>query len=146
MLLQQIRTRNILPRGNYGGRPNKPSQKAMVPLVLWIKNQWVKGEVLGALFYNLNLAFLLVHKPQLLATLARKRWQLWYSEFHSQILKHLQNQAHFQWTRVWIFGAKTWDSSKISSPAPSISDVQHHLPRDIWRKQTTLKLLDSLMK
>lgn len=38
----------------------------------WVKNQWAKGKVVGALFADVKSAFTLVHHPRLLDTLAKK--------------------------------------------------------------------------
>lgn len=71
-LSQQVETNKILHRGHYGGRPNRLSHEATVHLVSWIKNQWAKGKVVGALFADVKSAFPSVHRPRLLDTLAKK--------------------------------------------------------------------------
>ena len=72
ILSQQVETGKLLHRGHYGGRPNRSSQEATVHLVSWIKNQWAKGKVVGALFADVKSAFLSVHHPRLMDTLAKK--------------------------------------------------------------------------
>lgn len=72
VLSHQVEKDRILHRGHCGGRPNRSGQEATVHLVSWVKNQWAKGRVVGALFANVNSAFPLVHHPKLLDTLAKK--------------------------------------------------------------------------
>lgn len=62
----------LLHGGHYGGRPNRSSQEALVHLVTWIKREWSKGKVVGALFADVNSAFPSVHHPRLLDTLEKR--------------------------------------------------------------------------
>lgn len=67
-----MESENLLHRGHYGGHPNRSSQEATVHLVSWIKNQWAKGKVVGALFADVKSAFPSVHHPRLMDSLAKK--------------------------------------------------------------------------
>lgn len=62
-------THNIIQPGNYGARPSRSSQDALIHLVSWIKAHWRAGHVVGAIFADVKSAFPSVHHPRLINTL-----------------------------------------------------------------------------
>lgn len=62
-LSHQFESNRLLHNGHYGGCPHRSSQDAMVHLTAWVKKQWAKGKVVGALFANVKSAFPSVHHP-----------------------------------------------------------------------------------
>lgn len=69
----QFESNHLLHPGHYGGRPDRSSQEAMVHLTSWIKNEWSKGKIAGALFADFKSAFPSVHHPRLLDTMRKNR-------------------------------------------------------------------------
>lgn len=57
----QFESDHLSHQGHYGGRPNCSSQEAMVHLTSWIKAEWSKGKIVGALFADVKSAFPSVH-------------------------------------------------------------------------------------
>lgn len=94
ILSQQVETNKILHRGHYGGRPNRLRQEATVHPVSWIKDQWAKGKVVGALFAEVKSAFPLVHHP------CKERHQQRNPERHPQLSNQPRHKTHLQRVQI----------------------------------------------
>lgn len=96
-LSEQVERQQLLHDGHYRGRPNKSGHEALTHLVSWIKREWSRGNVVGALFADVKSAFPSVHHPRLLNILEKKG-------FHSQTVNLLHNFLHARRTTLAFDG------------------------------------------
>lgn len=60
---------SILPEGHYGGRAKRSTTDALLNLTVWTKDQWAKGNTVGALFVDVKAAFPTVDPQRMTHTL-----------------------------------------------------------------------------
>lgn len=68
----QAESRDILPSGHYGGRPQFSTEDALTHLKTWTKDKWSKGEYVGALFVDVKAAFHIFNPSRLVNTLLQQ--------------------------------------------------------------------------
>lgn len=73
MLANQIQdyveSNHLLHQGHYGGRQRRSTTDALTHLTSWIKSKWRENKLVGALFVDVQAAFLTVHPLHMVAIL-----------------------------------------------------------------------------
>lgn len=79
---------SLLPEGHYGGRAKRSTTDALLNLTVWTKNQWAKGNTVGALFVDVKAAFPTVDPLRMTHTLRELGYCPFLIKLISNFLSH----------------------------------------------------------
>jgi ribonuclease HI len=90
-----MRANNLLPELQFGGRPGRSTTDALHFAEQYIKNAWRRGNVVAALFLDIQAAFPNMQKERLLANMRARNLADEYCDYVDMILTQRQIQLKF---------------------------------------------------
>ncbi len=94
-LSYECETNNLLPDLQFGGRPGRSTTDALHYAEQYIKNSWHKGNVVAALFLDIQAAFQNMRKEKLIANMQVRNLAPEYCDYVDMILTQQQIQLKF---------------------------------------------------
>ena len=85
----------LLPKNQFGGRPGMTTSEALHLVEQFTKNAWRKGEVVSALFLDIQAAFPNMQKVQLLENMRARKIPEGYCNYVEMILTHREIRLIF---------------------------------------------------
>ena len=94
-LSYECETNNLLPDLQFGGRPGRSTTDALHYAEQYIKNSWRKGNVVAALFLDIQAAFPNMRKEKLIENMRARNLAPEYCDYVDMILTQRQIQLKF---------------------------------------------------
>ena len=89
-LSYKCETNNLLPDFQFGGRPGCSTTDALHYIEQYIKNLWCKGNIVSALFLDVQAAFPNMCKEKLIKNMCARNLAPEYCDYVDMILTHCQ--------------------------------------------------------
>ena len=94
-LSYECETNNLLPDFQFGGRPGRSTTDALHYVEQYIKNSWRKGNIVSALFLDVQAAFPNMRKEKLIENMRARNLAPEYCDYVDMILTHRQIRLKF---------------------------------------------------
>ena len=95
VLSYECKTNNLLPDFQFGGRPGCSTTDALHYVKQYIKNSWCKGNIVSALFLDVQAAFPNMCKEKLIENMCARNLAPEYCNYIDMILTHHQIRLKF---------------------------------------------------